>query len=74
MNVPAAASLFEDGLLMSKEAVITVRLVDECVAHSNSTLAEAIREWFASAEPPVPWVKDVGSVVVRDVHGTRSCK
>ena len=51
--------------MIRKKAVITIELVDESVATSNSTIAEEILTWFRDEAVPAPWVKEVKAVVVQ---------
>ncbi len=50
-----------------KKAVITLDLVDESAATSNSTIAEEMLKWFRDEAVPAPWVKEVRSVVVQKI-------
>ena len=47
-----------------KKAVITVELVNESIAVSNSTIAEEMLTWFRDEAVPAPWVKEVKRVTV----------
>jgi hypothetical protein len=51
---------------MRKKAVITVELVDESVASSNSAIAEEMLRWFKEEALPAPWVKEVKKIIVQD--------
>jgi hypothetical protein len=51
---------------MGKTAVITVELVDESLASSNSATAEEMLKWFKDEALPAPWIKTVKAITVRD--------
>jgi hypothetical protein len=52
--------------MMGKKAIITVELVDESVASSNSAIAEELLRWFREEALPAPWVKEVKKIVVQE--------
>jgi len=51
---------------VGKKAIITVKLVDESLGHSNSAIAEELLRWFMEEALPAPWVKEVEKIVVQD--------
>jgi hypothetical protein len=52
--------------MMGKKAIITVELVDESVASSNSAIAEELLRWFREEALPAPWVKEIKKIVVQE--------
>ena len=51
---------------MGKMSVVTVDLVDDSVVVSNGAITEEKLEWFREEVVPVPWNKEVKTVVVQD--------
>jgi hypothetical protein len=50
---------------LKKQAIISVKLVDESVMNSNDTIAEELFSWFLEVLP-APWVKKIDYVVVQE--------
>ncbi|MEM2281826.1 MAG: hypothetical protein QXZ68_07605 [Candidatus Bathyarchaeia archaeon] len=49
-----------------KLAVITFELVDESVSEKTDTIKKEIQKWFKEDHFPIPWVKRVKSVEVKE--------
>jgi len=50
-----------------KKALITVKLVDESIMESNASIAKELMDWFQESTVSIPWVKEVETIVVKDV-------